>query len=216
MTELLSPKNTFGTAPVDIGLVPFDPPKNQMILRMMVRRKGGDLHIPTELDWLKEVIEMAAYDNDWFIYVTVRSGKVNTKTDDVWHVDGFSMRKPHPPEYNYIWTDRVATEFFVQDTKLPDDFDPMKHNIHWYFQDMIGDAGPNFEAKEKHMYRIDPYVIHRRPPLTQGIQRTFFRVSVVPIEIEDDKNTQNPLLPYEPYGNMDIRDVLTRYPLEEK
>jgi hypothetical protein len=41
--------------------------------------------------------------------------------------------------------------------------------------------------------------------------RTFWRVSFVPIEIEDDTCTQNPLLPRKVHGRSDIRNVLVRY-----
>jgi len=47
------------------------------------------------------------------------------------------------------------------------------------------------------MYAMDPYMLHRRPPQTEGMVRTFVRISYVPILINDVNNTPNPLLPIE-------------------
>lgn len=146
-----------------------------------------------------------------FVYITVRSGPVVSVTDDLWHVDGFSMRVPHPPEQNYIWSNCHGTEWLDQEFVLPSDFDPMRHNIHQYFQDR---ARPeNIRVLEPHvLYGIDPYVVHRRPQVPAGVFRTFFRISFVPIEIEDDTCTVNPYLPREkPYARKDIRERLARY-----
>jgi len=46
----------------------------------------------------------------------------------------------------------------------------------------------------KYCLRCEPYVIHRRPPNTQGIHRTFVRISFTPIEIMDINNTENPAI----------------------
>lgn len=214
MLPLLTTKGAFGSPPLKVGVLNVNPPKEQMILRMMVREKGGDLFIPECLLWLQDTIKHIANLNDWYIYVTVRSGIVTSQTDDHWHVDGFSMRVPHPPEKNFIWTDVVPTEFFVDDLRLPEDFDAHKHNIHQYFHDKINGRVPNFIAEEKTLYQIDPYVVHRRPPITAGMQRSFFRISLVPIEIEDDTCTPNPIMSPKQYNRQDIRDILVRYPLQ--
>jgi hypothetical protein len=217
--ELLSSKNQFGLEPEDVGFFPCGlPPGEQHILRMMLKRAKGEIRIPVELEWVAPILREAwqlqrenGFDpSDDFIYVTVRHGVVKSVTDDLWHVDGFSMRAPHRPEQNYIWANRDGTEWLDQPMFLPDDFDPMRNNVHQYFQDVAADENVRHMRCE-HLYRIDPYVIHRRPRITQGTLRSFFRISFVPIEIEDDTCTQNPLLPSGPYNRPDIRNTLTRW-----
>ena len=77
---------------------------------------------------------------------------------------------------------------------IPDRFDPRKHNLHSYINTQIN---PVFirRCEEKHLYRIDPYVIHRRPPGTAGLIRTFVRITFCPIIINDVNNTPNEKLP---------------------
>ena len=148
--------------------------------------------------------------NNEFVYVTVRHGIVDTTRDSEWHVDGFSMRFPHKPEQDYVCTSSVPTEFLLSRWRIPNDFDPFKHNIHHFFQDREN-QGERFYGQDNTVYLIDPYCVHRRPPEAAGTARTFWRVAFVPIEIEDDTCTQNPLLPRKVYARGDIRTTLTRY-----
>lgn len=192
---------------------PFD---NQYILRMMVRSPtSSGFQIPPELDWLYESImwlnsnQITNNFHNEYVYVTVRHGIVTSETDDQWHVDGFSMRVPHVPEQNYICSSVNPTEFAIQPFPIPDDFDPFQHNIHNFLQDSVN-VEP-WQGVENQVYLIDPYCVHRRPSQTQSTMRTFWRISFIPIEIEDDTCTQNPLLPEKKYGRVDIRQNLKRY-----
>lgn len=218
--EYLSDRKIFGWEPLEICELPNItlPKQSQMILRMMIRSpEANGYKIPSSLNWLKPVIEQCdtlQQKNSLFqpyVYVTIRHGFVTTITDDLWHVDGFSMRIRHVPEQNYIWASNHGTEVLPQKMFLPKDFDPFRHNIHQYFQD-VADESRTLTLKPKTLYVIDPYVIHRRPVLPEGVWRTFFRISFVPIEIEDDTNTANPLLPdNRPYGRVDVHNRLERY-----
>lgn len=170
----------------------FYPPDEQRVLRMMVRRPHGELILPPNLNWLEFPIRVATsfqkgfglYD-DRFVYVTVRCGEVTSKTDEIWHSDGFSMGIAQVPEQNYLWSDHTSTEYLEQGFDIPSDFDPMRHNIHAYFNDR---ADPdNIRAMDPGwMYLIDSYVVHRRPPRAAGLPRKMFRITFVPIEIRDD------------------------------
>ena len=222
--SLLSHRNDFGF-PAEkgpfLGKTGIRPIQDeQYILRMMVRTPtSGGFQIPSELEWLRLVIETCnsqqkqdGIENP-YCYVTVRHGIVRSETDDLWHVDGFSMRVPHIPEQNYIYASTQGTEVLEQEISLPGDFDSMRHNIHQYFQD-VADVKNIRTLKDKTLYRIDPYVVHRRPTVTAGMVRTFFRISFIPIEIEDDTCTVNPLIPrVSPYNRGDIRTRLERYPV---
>ena len=220
--SLLSHKNTFGFGAEKCPTTPVlnTPCDEQYILRMMVRSPGSKgFKIPAELEWLEGMIRlcdsMQVSDDiqNPFVYVTVRHGIVKSTTDDLWHVDGFSMRVPHIPEQNYIIASNNGTEVLEQDVQIPAGFDPMRHNIHQFFQD-VADVKNIRTLEDNTIYRIDPYVIHRRPTVTAGIMRTFVRVSFIPVEIEDDTCMVNPLIPrLKPYNRTDIRNRLERFPV---
>ncbi len=194
--------------------VPFE---RQYILRMMIRSpETNGFKIPSELDWLKTFIfELDEFQKTYellnqFVYVTIRHGIVTTKGDGTWHVDGFSMKTTHVPEQDYVWSSDIPTEWADQSFNFPKEFDPLKHHVHWYFDDNIKQENVK-TLKEKMVYLIDPYFVHRRPDAAFGTKRTFIRISFVPIEIEDGKCQQNPLLPVKIYKNDDIRTRLTRF-----
>jgi hypothetical protein len=200
---------------LDLGEHFLTPPDHrQYILRMALRFDGSELMIPPELEWMRETIEKCCefqkthFTYHPFVYLTVRSGEVTSKTDDVWHVDGFSMRYPHVPEQNYIWSNNFPTQVSTTNTPVPSDFDPMKHNLHNFFDSRQTDY---VTVKPNHIYVIDPYVVHRRDPASAGHVRSFFRLSFVPIAIESDDNTQNPLLPVKQWNRADIREKLINY-----
>lgn len=191
--------------------------ERQYILRMMLRRPGTKLVIPPELEWIESWIQ-GADRNQYkvfqrklaYCYITVRHGICTSVTDDVWHVDGFSMRKRHVPEQNYLYTDVYPTEFLDQKFAVPNDFDPLKHNIQQFFQDRANSERV-WSPPPKCWVLMDPYNVHRRPFIAEGQQRTMVRITFVPIEIEDDACTPNPLLPTRVYGNKDFRLKLRQY-----
>lgn len=190
---------------------------NQYILRMMLRSPTHSLYIPPELEWMTPIVcvldtyQRAHGLNNPFIYATVRHGIVDSVTDDAWHVDGFSMRTPHVPEQNYICAHGSdPTEYLIKDWCIPSSFDPRVHNIHHYFRD-FGHDGQVISGDAQTVYAIDPYCVHRRPCATVGQLRTFWRLSFVPIEIEDDTCTPNPMFPPRKYNRTDIRKELTAW-----
>lgn len=202
--------------PTCLGRLTLAPPdREQNVLRMLIKRTHSPLLVPDDLAWTRPLIERALefqVVRHPFMYLTVRNGEVQSVSDDEWHVDGFSMVFEHLPEQNYIWSDSNSTEYYTRAIPLPDDFDPFEHNIHQYFQARIS---PSFVAKTApgHVYMLDPYVIHRRPPETAGTRRCFVRLSFTPIEIEDVNNTLNPLLAtnYTRDGVAEFRNSLKSY-----
>lgn len=190
---------------------------NQYVLRMLVRSpETNGFKIPEVLDWLKPTIlecddiQKSNNLNNPYVYVTVRHGEVSSVTDDVWHVDGFSMRVPHLPEQGYFCSNIYSTEYQDKSFPIPIDFDPFKHNVHDYLAS-IADEGQTVECSSEVVYAFDPYLVHRRPNVPVGTKRTFWRISFIAIEIEDDSCTQNPLLPIKNYGREDIRRKLVSY-----
>lgn len=178
------------------------------------------MRIPEELAWTANLVCRAVMHQNHigstnrFCYITVRHGHIRSSLDDVWHVDGFSMRTPHVPEQNYIWSSWNATEFGICPVELPEDFDPLVHNIQYFLQEEMDERGLIWQGKERHIYVADPYVIHRRPHSPEQVWRTFVRVSFTAIPIEDRNNYYNPALPdlhFDRDGLADFRDQLERY-----
>lgn len=212
-------------APLHLGkqLIPAPPVHygEQYILRMLIKapETRWAFVIPPELEWLQQsiigaqMVQKAMFVDHPFCYVTVRSGPVISKTDDEWHVDGFSVKQTHYPETNYIWSEGWCnTQYFDKQFDIPKDFDPFKHNIQLLFQDMIlGQDRTTIKSFPNGWNVIDPYVVHRRPPISTGIVRTFIRISFLPLRIEDSIMTPNPLLVNVPYPPNTFRDKLTRY-----
>lgn len=184
--------------PLSLGYFDVNPPKeDQHVLRVVVRVEGGDFVIPSELEWvrpffekvLKHQREVVQVEHS-FSYITIRHGNVTSKRDDEWHLDGFSTRITHIPEQNYIWSSNNATEYVNQSFEINEKFNPLKNNINLYLEEDLKKENI-LKCKEKHIYCIDPYILHRRPALSEETFRTFIRVSFIPIEINDINNTQN-------------------------
>ena len=195
--------------------IPF-PDKSIYVLRLLIKMPGSAFMLPAKIAFMKDFIAgCAAYQkahfpdyDDRFVYLTVRSGAVKSVKDDSYHVDGFQgISVPrHIPEQNYIWADTHPTMFALQPYFMAQ-LDPAIHNM----QDFLhANTDPEniYQAQEKGLYIIDPYHVHARPPVPEGLKRAFLRVCFSPVEIRDDTNTPNPFLPRGPYNRQDIRNIL--------
>lgn len=195
------------------------PNERQYVLRMLIKRPFEEMQVPDELKWCQPMIDVCLKAQEErgirhpFLYITVRHGEVTTKTDDAWHVDGFSQTVTHLPEQNYIWCSHSPTEVAIQPIHFPSDFDSNRHNIHDFFSHVLNDDTPILKVNSKTVYAMDPYVIHRRPKVKEGMVRCFIRLSFTPIEINDINNAQNHNLPtnYKRDGRVDFRDKLVSY-----
>ncbi len=198
MAALLRPRGPFGEYPTKLYVLPqvrAVPVPQLHILRMRVASPFEALKLPDTLKFLEEAIcHFATRAPVWlpWVYVTVRHGDIKELGDDVWHVDGYSMRTPHPPEVDYIWSDHTPTEFLVGRFEPPAAFNPLKHDLALWLQSRAAN-GHVFQGEARCWYSLSPYVVHRRPAYASA-PRTFLRISFLPIEIVDDVQTQNPLL----------------------
>lgn len=192
----------------------------QYILRMMIKEPHQEFKIPEELEWCREMVEKCnniQIENNIrhsYCYISVRHGKVDTKTDSEWHTDGYSEVLTHIPEQNYIITSNEPTEYVEMPIDFPEDFDALKHNIVSFINKEIEKKNPEIKkAKENTMYVFDPYVIHRRPLSAKNKKRTFVRITFVPIEICDDACFDNPLMEKRIYNRNanTTRNKLTNY-----
>lgn len=207
--------------PVFLGTFDIAPPAYSVYaLRLLISGPGsGDYVIPARVAFLKEYISScAAYQAQFFpdylgrfVYLTVRSGEVLSNRDDEFHVDGFQgISIPrHIPEQNYLWVSSHPTLFSLQ-PYFVEQLDPAKHNFHSYFEAHT-DKRNLYKGVEKGVYIVDPYHVHARPKLPEGVKRTAIRLTFSPVEIRDDSNTVNPWLPRGPYNRDDIRNTLVSY-----
>jgi len=199
---------------------PYD---RQYVLRMLCRLPHEEFKIPSELGWLRVMLKMSdSYQrnvigiNHPFCYITVRHGLVTSETDDEWHTDGFSTKITHLPEQNYIVADSYPTEYAEKRINFPNDFNPLRHNIHKYICRRIDHNEVKY-CEAGMVYCLDPYNIHRRQVIPNNVLRTFVRISYTPIEIMDDANTVNPLIKVRRYDRdgIKIRNELADYDLEK-
>jgi hypothetical protein len=207
--------------PEILGELDLTPPsERQYVLRCLIKRPFSEIKLPHSLSWCEPMVNACFKKQQEmgitqpFCYITVRHGIVTTKTDDEWHVDGFSMTITHLPEQNYSWCSEDGTEFINKAIEIPKDFNPLLYNIHSFIQDSITPEDKIKSFKPKTIYCFDPYVIHRRPITASGKLRTFVRLSFTPIEINDINNTFNHSLVtnYTRDGKKDFRNKLVRYP----
>lgn len=202
------------------------PYEDQHILRMMIRKPHGEFVIPKELEWVKDLVELCNNIQEQnnirhpFCYITVRHGIHKCTTEDEWHTDGYSEVITHLPEQNYIVTNgEHTTEILPIHIKFPKKFNALKHDVVKYINSVISKIPKVLvnevitKALPNTVYVFDPYVIHRRPPEAFGTQRTFVRVTFVPIEIYDDACTPNPLMERVTYNRNAscTRDKLEEY-----
>lgn len=203
----------------------YPPGGTLRVLRMLIREPHGKVHLPYGLEWVSamvvatEIHQQKLGIKQPFVYLTVRSGVVETKTDDQWHIDGFSMNHTHLPEQNYVWCSNNGTEFVDKAWDFPEDYDPLKYNLNSFFHNRINPAKDNvYHIPNEQVYLMDPYIVHRRPPTTFGNKRTFVRITHCPMPIVDVNNTKNPFIPthYKRDGVKDFRNNLLCYDKEKE
>jgi hypothetical protein len=210
--------------PEKVGMVSVACPEDrQYVLRCPIILPDFGLSVPDEMQWCGDFIEQSldyqrrvvAVEQP-FAYLTIRHGLVTSETDDEFHVDGFSKKVPHIPEQNYIWANIQPTEAVAFPLTIPEDFDPLLHNIQYLIQDSLPADAHIDTLDEKTIYALDPYVIHRRPRIARDVARTFLRLSLTPIPIDDVNNHVNPAfgnITSDYDGVVEFREKLKRYPV---
>lgn len=195
---------------------------DQYILRMLVRSPySKGFQLTRDIQWLAGLVQQA--DNFQqtnmgirhpYTYVTVRTSNPTSAAAYDWHVDGFSTKYTHLPEANYVIVfGEHGTEYADQAFDFPKDFDPLKHNVHLFFQKRI-DYSKVKTITPGILYYMDPYVVHRRTTKISLKRRCFVRISFTPIEIPDINNTVNPLISTAHYnydGIKEFRNSLKDY-----
>ena len=187
------------------------------LLRLCIQAPYGAILLPSKLAFLKPALwdcihfataaDVAVHRS--YMYLTIRHGQIRSTTDDEWHVDGYSRRVEHNPELNFVWANSYPMEWQDRPFSLRG-FDHTRDNIHRMLQEEVAAFSRSIRTSPCTIYAFTPYLVHRRPPeSSQDGPRSMFRLTICPVEIEDDTCSPNPLLPMGPYNNTDIRDALT-------
>lgn len=183
------------------------PSEDLYLLSLLVRRPGRPLNLPDSLGFLKDdLIKICRMeDTNRFVYVTIRHGKVTTKSDRQWHCDGYSARKPTRPDTMYVWSDTFPTEAVRMPVEFPEDFYGTVHDVNLFLADSVDRSKPEITTcSAKVWHRFDTYCCHRRPPAADGAYRSFVRIAFVDHEIVGSKSEQN-------WDVEDFRSRLVRY-----
>jgi hypothetical protein len=199
------------------------------VLRMPIKYPGTEFRIPKVIapiwDLIRRVAEYeAAFNGKWtqtFVHVTVDRAHVQANTTHRYpgfHGDGvqgakFSQKAYTPAEHSYIVTSEPPTEFCIQ----PFYFRHLNDGRNNIFQEMEVQARDAniYGTLPWHLYLIDPYMVHRTPPIVADVERIFVRVTIAYSELMNPHNTENPLFPATSYAKRyDIRKFLTLYPAE--
>jgi hypothetical protein len=193
-----------GNSPEHIGNLQLEIPQNRQYIRNILvydTNQSSKIWLPIDMEWTRPLIQLAQNHltntinaNRPFGYLTIRSGEVTTKTDDQWHTDGFSLKVNCQPQLSYFWSNHYPTEYVNMPFVLPDDFDPLVHNIFSYIQHIMPLDQKVCNVRENSVNLFDPYVIHRRQLGITGQFRTFVRYTASAIVIPDINLTPNPLL----------------------
>lgn len=199
------------------------------VLRLMIRAndENADIKLPSQLIVLKDfVLDQVNYhrqhypaNKNCFIYITVRSCSYddlyygNSKT---WHIDGFQGARidRHLIEQNAFWCNKCPTDFLLQPMYC-EGLNASKHDINDFF-DRTAKAAFVIKSKEKSVYFVNPYGIHRVSSERFEGKRIFVRLNFSPVFIEDSTNTFNPAFADVVFPKRrDVRDFLRSYTVDE-
>jgi hypothetical protein len=198
-----------GTAPVRIGRIAVKASEMMFVQYMPIHLPERGTRVPPHLMCFEPLIAVALRERrpDQYVYLTakhlyVTPGNVGNRPG--WHTDGFGT-----DDINYIWCDRVPTEFCVQPFELSDDCDESMaqmeaqaryENIRTYGENML--------------LRLDSAVVHRPPVLVEpNGYRTFVKVSISRDLYNLEGNAHNYLFDYD--WPMVPRDVKRNHPSKE-
>lgn len=192
------------------------------VLRVPIKR-GGDcrINLPKELgpisDTLKRLLQYDRWINSNFeafhAHVTIDNTTVEpgkTQRFPGFHGDGLQggkFKQKLIVEHSYIFVDKHPTEFAMQPffvAHLNED----RYNIFKEFDRQLQPSSI-YRGLPGHCYLIDPYMVHASPVIDHPVDRTFFRLTLTPVELLMPKNTVNPMFSGQDYPDrIDVRDFV--------
>ncbi len=207
--------------PIDMGLIDSDIFCPLNVLRMPLKFPGTIYKVPASLisveNLIRRVAEYEKFINPWhdecFCHITydfshVKAGQYHRYPG--YHGDGIQGTKLTPKvnvEHSYILTTNPPTEFCLQPFFLKH-LDEAKHNYFVEFDRQAHDVNV-YKSLSRHLYLIDPYMVHRTPKIESDCTRLFVRITYAFTELQHPKNTINPLFEGQKYHKrVDIRENL--------
>lgn len=182
----------YGALPDDLGLVDLSPVEMMFWLYCPISTPSEATTLPDNLVQFRPIIDRVIADDpdrycDSYVYLTAKTLWVSGDyigNRPGWHSDGFGT-----DDVNYIWYDRVPTEFIKASFTLPADCaDAMAEMA---FEASM--AAP-YSFPDKHLLRLTPAVIHRSPVGFEAGLRTFVKVSISSERYNLEGNSVNHLL----------------------
>jgi hypothetical protein len=211
--------------PIDMGLTEPIHGGSPNVLRMPLKFPGTIYKIPRELEALVPLIQrVAEYEkflctdrhvnpDATFCHITCDFSNVSPGEYHRYpgfHGDGIQGTKLTPKvyvEHSYILTWDPPTEFCLQPFFLKH-LDEAKHNYFLEFDRQAKEVNV-YGSLPRHLYLIDPYMVHRTPKIKQRTSRLFLRITYAFTELQHPKNTINPLFDGQEYHKrIDIRENL--------
>lgn len=199
----------YGKRPVDLGEIYLPELFGTYLLYLPVKMKGkNDYRLPLEQINDFNILMMKCVEDygdvtDKYVYLSYECSYVKKDSHQKrpgWHSDGFKTN-----DINYIWYSNTPTIF--NDTKFKITKD---HKISMEQFEEQANPDNNFLMPNKHLLRMDQFVIHKADVSKSNLIRTFVKVS-----ISDDKynlkgNTHNPYFDYD--WKMYDRSIVRNHP----
>lgn len=170
----------YGKPPEDLGVVNVSMPEVTYFLYLPVSLPGMEgWVIPPILRPIANILFAVREDlglqewRDKYVYITVKKMFVSpdiTANRPGWHADGFGTN-----DINYVWYDCLPTEFAVGQN-----FDITEGDHVKSLEEFADQAQRNVNTiyPNRHLLKLDPYVVHRVAMAREQMMRTFVKVSV--------------------------------------
>lgn len=163
----------FGTSPEIHGEWDLGCEETLSYLYLPVSMAGSEsIRISKRLHWALPVVKhvMKHTPMQHYVYVTAKRLYVQpgySGNRPGWHGDGFGTE-----DINWVWYDRDPTRFCIQDFDISDDHvESMRQ-----FEEQVDQANVRVYPNKK-LLRLDQYVVHEVPEITEHGFRTFLKVS---------------------------------------
>lgn len=173
-------QRTYGAKPWDLGEINVALPEVYYCLYLPISLKGESrLVLPQALAPLMPIVDAIykdlgpeAWDNN-YVYLTCKKMFVSptiTANRPGWHADGFGS-----DDLNYVWYDCLPTEIAEGNNFNITEGDHVRSLFEFETQAQrnVITTYPN-----KHLIKLDPYVVHRVAVAHEQMMRTFVKVSV--------------------------------------
>lgn len=199
----------YGVEPEIVAECELEPSEFQYYVYLPIKMNDGPtVRVPQNLMWLTELLGFVEYDDDDYVYLTVKhmihqaGCPVNRPG---WHSDGFGT-----DDINYVWYDGHPTEFMVGDFgDVPDDD---KESLDYFT--IHGDVGELKRYPVNTLIKMDQYVIHRVSEKPFTGTRCFVKISVSKNKYDLQGNSHNYLFNYD--WDMKPRKVTRNQPSSEE